>query len=409
VILLECYAGGMNSRIRTLSIFTGLILLVVACADARVKTGLDILVEQKFAPLAGKRVGVITNHSALTYDRKHLIDLLLAAPNVKLTAIYVGEHGLSGALAAGAEIASEKHSSGVPIISLYRRGEGNRPTLDMFKDVDVLVYDMQDVGVRFYTYVTMMYYTMEIAAKAKIPYYVLDRPNPIGGTAEGPMIDAKNFSYVGYARVPTRPGMTVGELARMFNGENKTAADLHVIEMQGWKRSMYMDETGLEWVNPSPNIRRLTAAILYPGTCFVEGSQVSVGRGTDTPFEWFGAPWLNGYQVADHLNGLKIPGVRFVARRMKPAESAYKGQESDGVDVIVMDRDKLQTDLMGLEISAAIMKFHPGKFEPRIRLLGSDDASARLKRGETGSQIVQSYQADIKAFRQMREKYLLYK
>jgi uncharacterized protein YbbC (DUF1343 family) len=399
----------MNSKTRTLSFFSVLILLAGLCAEARVKTGLDILVEQKFAPLAGKRVGVITNHSSQTYDRKHLIDLLLAMPDVKLAAIYVGEHGLSGALAAGAEIASEKHSSGTPIISLYRRGEGNRPTVDMLNGVDVLVYDMQDTGVRFYTYVTMMYYTMEIAAKAKIPYYVLDRPNPIGGTAEGPMIDPKNFSYVGYTRVPSRPGMTVGELARMFNGEHKIGTDLHVIEMQGWKRSMYMDETGLEWVNPSPNIRRLTAAILYPGTCFVEGSQVSVGRGTDTPFEWFGAPWLDGYKVADHLNSLKIPGVRFVARRMKPTESSHKGAESDGVDVILMDRDKLDTGLMGLEISAAIMKFHPGKFEPRIRILGSDDALARLKRGETGAQIVQSYQADIKAFRQMREKYLLYK
>jgi len=399
----------MNSKTRTLLSVSGLVLLAVLCVQARVKTGLDILVEQKFAPLAGKRVGVITNHSALTYDRKHLIDLLLATPNVKLAAIYVAEHGLSGAAAAGAEIASEKHSSGVPIISLYQRGGDNRPTLEMLKGVDVLVYDMQDVGVRFYTFITTLGYTMEIAAKAKIPYYVLDRPNPIGGTAEGPMIDAKNFSFVGYMRMPTRPGMTVGELARMYNGENKIGADLHVIETQGWKRSMYMDETGLEWVNPSPNIRRLTAAILYPGTCFMEGREVSIGRGTDTPFEWFGAPWLNGFQVADHLNSLKIPGVRFVARRMKPTESSHKGAESDGMDVIVMDRDKLDTGLMGFEIAAAIMKFHPGKFEPRIRIIGSDDAAARLKRGESGAQIVQSYQADLKAYRQMREKYLLYK
>jgi uncharacterized protein YbbC (DUF1343 family) len=378
------------------------------------KTGLEVLAAQSFDLLRGKRVGLITNHTGLARDGRRTADILAAAPGVKLAALFSPQHGPVGKLEDEDYVPSATDpATGVPLYSLFDKVNGNevlRPTAAMLSGLDALVYDIQDVGARFYTYITTLGYTLELAAKAKIPYYVLDRPNPIGGVvAEGPMIDAKNFSFVGYMGMPTRPGLTIGELARMFNGENKIGADLHVIEMQGWKRSMYMDETGLEWLNPSPNIRSLTAAILYPGTCFVEGSQVSTGRGTDTPFQWVGAPWINGYQLADYLNGLKIPGVRFIARRMKPTESTHKGVESDGVDVQLMDRDKLQTDLMGLEIAAAIMKFHPGKFEPRIRLLGSDDALARLKRGETGAQIVQSYQADIKAFRQMREKYLLYK
>ena len=381
-------------------------------AEARVKTGLDMLVEQNFAPLAGKRVGVITNHSALTYDHRHLIDLLARAPNVKLAVIFSPEHGLSGSVAEGSLVASGKHkATGAPIISLYEK-DTRRPTPEMLKDVDALVYDMQDVGARFYTYITTLGYTLEAAAKAGIPYYVLDRPNPINGVGvEGPLLDAKYFSFVGYMRMPIRHGMTTGELARMYNGENKLGADLHDVEMQGWSRRMWFDETGLEWSNPSPNLRNLTQAILYPGACLLESRQISVGRGTDTPFQIVGAPWFKSREMADYLNGLNLPGVRFLARRFRPTDSVYKDQDCEGLDIQLLNRDALDSVRMGLELLAATLKFHPGKFDVEgvMRLLGNDDAAARLKRGDTGSAVNDSLQGDLVAFRKMREKYLLYK
>ena len=378
-------------------------------ASARVKTGLDVLVEQKFAPLAGKRVGLITNHSGLTYDRRHIVDVLAAAPGVKLVAVFTPEHGIAGTRDDENVESSTHPKLGIPVHSLHFKGR-YRPTPEMLKGVDVLVYDIQDVGARFYTYITTLGYCLEEAAKAKIPFYVLDRPNPITGAAvDGPPIDAKNFSFVGYTVMPTRHGMTIGELARMYNGEKKLGADLHVIEMQGWRRSMWLDDTGLEWRNPSPALRSLTATIMYTGTCLMEGREVSVGRGTAKPFELVGAPWFKGHEVTDYLNSLKIPGVSFLNVRFTPSESDLKGQECDGVEVQLLDRNKLDNGLLGLSMAAAIMKFHPGKFTPRITLLGSDDALARLKRGESGATIVASYQKDLQAFRQMREKYLLYK
>src|SRR5580658_2444927 len=241
-------------------VYALLLLLCVPSAYARVKTGLDVLVEQHFAPLAGKRIGVITNFSAITYDRRHIIDVLASpeakAAGVKLVAIFTPEHGLSGTARDGATVASSKHeSTGVPIFSLYQPGS-YRPSPDMVKDVDALVFDIQDVGARFYTFSTTMEYTLEAAAAAHVAYYVLDRPDPVNGTAvQGPTLDAGHFSMVGNMRIPTRYGLTIGELARLYNGENQLNADLHVISMQGWRRAMWFDETGLEWQSPSPNMR----------------------------------------------------------------------------------------------------------------------------------------------------------
>ncbi len=282
----------------------------------------------------------------------------------------------------------------------------------MLANLDALLYDLQDVGARFYTYTTTLAYMMEAAAARRIPIYVLDRPNPINGVAvQGPMIDSAHFSMIGYGRRPVRHGMTMGELAQFFNGENKIGADLHVVKMEGWQRGMWMDQTGLEWINPSPNLRNLTEVILYPGTCLVENTVISIGRGTDTPFEVFGAPWFRNLEIADYLNSRRIPGVRFIARRFTPTEPPYKGRECKGIDVQLVDRDRLDSPGMGLELLAALLKFHPDRFtldRKIMLLLGSDRAAGLLKSGLPGSEVSEKLQDEVEAFRKLREKYLLY-
>ncbi len=380
-----------------------------ACAMAQVKTGLDVLIEEHFQSLAGKRVGLATNQTGITFDGRRNIDVFAHAPNIKLTAIFSFEHGLNGTQEDPHIGNSIDQATGTPIYSLYNE-DVRKPTPDMLKNVDVLVYDKQDNGARFYTSVTSMAYLMEAAAEHHIPFYVLDRPNGINGVdVAGPLLDAKYVSFVTYMPgFPIRHGMTMGEMARYFNAEKKLGADLHVIAMQGWRRSMWFDETGLEWVNPSPNIRNLTEAILYPGTCLLEGKSVSVGRGTDTPFEIVGAPWFRAREVAAYLNALQLPGVRFVPRRFCPTASVYKGQECQGVDIQIVNREVFDPVLMGMELVAATMKFHPGKVELTMRLLGSDDVLAKLRAGESGRQILEQSQAQLAEFRRLRAKYLIY-
>jgi uncharacterized protein YbbC (DUF1343 family) len=392
-------------------LFAALIGLIVAGpVAAQVKTGLDVLVEDNFRPLAGKRVGLLTNQTGIDKNGRRNIDLFAHAPNVKLTAIFSFEHGLSGTREDNHIESSVDEATGVPIYSLYN-GTTRKPTPDMLKSVDVLVYDKQDNGARFYTSVTSMAYGMEAAAENHLPYYVLDRPNGIDGVdVAGPLLEAKYVSFVTYMPgFPIRHGMTMGEMAGYFNGEKKLGADLHVIKMQGWKRTMWLDETGVEWVNPSPNIRNLTEAILYPGTCLLEGKYVSVGRGTDTPFEIVGAPWFRAREIAEYLNGRKIPGVRFVVRRFCPASSVYKGEECQGLDIQLVNREVFNPVLMGMELLSATMKFHPGKFEPNMRLLGSDAVLAELKAGRTGQQILDSARGQLDGFLAIRAKYLLYR
>jgi uncharacterized protein YbbC (DUF1343 family) len=396
---------------RLLLLLPALAAASILWAEPRVKTGLDVLIDRDFAPIAGKRVGVITNHTGLTSDGRHIVDVLSRSSKVKLAAIFTPEHGLAGTQ-DDPNVASGTHeATGTPIYSLYNRGS-YRPTPQMLQKVDVLIYDIQDIGARFYTYITTLGYALEEAAKAGKSFLVLDRPNPINGVAvEGPLLDPRYVSFVGYMRMPIRHGMTVGELARMYNGEKALHADLQVIEMQGWSRNMWLDATGVEWVNPSPNIRNLTQAILYPGSCLLESDQVSVGRGTDTPFQIIGAPWFKGREVAEYLNGLAIPGVRFLARRFRPTASVFKDEDCEGLDIQLIDRDALDSVRMGLELLYATMKFHPGKFDLDgvMRLLGSEDAAGRLKRGETGSSVVKSYAPDLDQFRKTREKYLIYR
>jgi uncharacterized protein YbbC (DUF1343 family) len=377
--------------------------------SARVKTGLEVLIEQGFAPLKGKCVGVVTAQTGITEDRRRIIDVLARAPGVKLTAIFAPEHGLTGTRQDRNIEDGVDEATGVPVYSLYNEGR-YRPTPEMLKDVDALVFDIQQNGARFLTRVTTLGYTMEAAAQKGIPYYVLDRPNGINGVdVAGPLLDDKYVSFVGYARIPIRHGMTAGELARLYNGEKKLGVDLHVIRMEGWKRSMWYDETGLEWVNPSPNIRNLTQAILYPGVCLLESKQISVGRGTEMPFQLVGAPWFKAREMAEYLNG-RVPGVRFVPRRFRPDASVYKDQECEGLEIVLVNRDVFESVLLGMELLAATLKFHPGQFDLGgvMRLLGSDEAAARLKRGETGRQVLDGMRGQLQEFLKIRAKYLLY-
>lgn len=375
-----------------------------------VKTGLDVLAQEQFAPLAGKRIGIITNHSGLTRDRGRNVDAIHRSSTVKLVTIFTPEHGLTGLRDDPNIPSAVDEPTGVPVRSLFQ-GSTRRLTPEMLRDVDALVYDIQDIGARFYTFVTTLGYGLEAAAQARIPYYVLDRPNPINGNAvEGPLLDEKYVSFVGYMRMPVRHGMTIGELARFYNGERKLGADLHVIPMEGWLRRMWFDETGLEWVNPSPAIRNLTEAILYPGACLLEGPQVSVGRGTDTPFQIIGAPWFKAREVAEYLNNFELPGVTFIPRRFTPNAYLFKDRECEGLDIQLLNRDALDSVRMGLELLHATLKFHPERFDLDLamRLLGNDDVAARLKRGENGSQINTSLQKDLAEFRKLRHRYLLY-
>lgn len=388
---------------------TFLLLAVSLPGLARVKTGLEVLIERNFGPLEGKRVGLITADTAITHDRRRAIDVFAAAPKLKLAAIFTPEHGLSASGEGSMEDGVDR-LTGVRVYSLYHRGR-YRPTAQMLQDVEALVYDVPQNGARFLTRITTLGYAMEAAAQKGIPFYVLDRPNGINGVdMAGPLLDEKYLSFVGYMRMPIRHGMTAGELARMYNGEKKLGVDLHVIPMQGWKRSMWFDETGLEWVNPSPNIRSLTQATLYPGVCLLEGRQVSVGRGTEMPFQMVGAPWYRGREVAAYLNGLQLPGVRFVPRRFRPNASAYKDQDCDGLEILLVNRAVFDPVLLGLELLGATLKFHPGQFDlgHALRLLGSDEAAQRLQRGQTGREILEAMRGQIEEFRKIRATYLVY-
>jgi len=414
-----------------------LCVLVSLCwllpARAAVRTGIEVLEAQQFAPLKGKRVGLITNHTGQTPDGRRTIDLLYRAPGVRLAAIFTPEHGIAGTRDDPSIESGKDEATGVPIYSLYNlrdpaprdsveqgpllgrkdaeRGRRFRPTAEMLREVDALVYDIQDVGARFYTYITTLGYMVEEAARTKIPLYVLDRPNPINGVAvEGPMLEEKYISFVAYMPLPIRHGMTVGELARLFNGEKKIGADVRVIRMEGWRRGQWLDETGLPWVNPSPNMRSLVQAILYPGTCLLESKQVSVGRGTDAPFQIVGAPWFKAREMAGYLNARNIPGVRFIARRFRPNASVYKDQDCEGLEILLTDRNALDSVALGMELLSAVVKFHPDKFDLAgiMRLLGNDATAARIRAGDDPRRIVESWRADLDAFRKTRARYLLY-
>jgi uncharacterized protein YbbC (DUF1343 family) len=379
-----------------------------AAPSGHTLTGIDVLEAHNFAPLAGKRVGLITNQTGIDRNGRSTIDLLAHAPGVKLVALFSPEHGIRGVL--DERVASSRDvATDLPVYSLY--GESLRPTDAMLAGVDTLVFDIQDAGVRFYTYITTMGYAMEAAAAHDIAFYVLDRPDPLrGDRVEGPLLDRDRVNFVGYFPMPVRMGMTLGEMAQMFNAENKIGCDLHVIQMQGWKRAYWFDQTGLPWVNPSPNLRSLTENILYPGLEILQAGGVSVGRGTSQPFELVGAPWIRGEGFAAELNRRAIPGVRFEVAKFTPDSGTHKGELCEGVRVELTDRDALKPVQMGIEIARAMTKLYPGRVEAAklIELVGNSATVGQLAHGDAPSAITASWETDLEAFRKMRAKYLLY-
>jgi uncharacterized protein YbbC (DUF1343 family) len=376
---------------------------------ARVQTGLDVLEAQKFAALRGKHVGLITNHTGLDSQGRSTVDILSHAAGVQLVALFSPEHGLAG---RNDELipSSKDPSTGLPVYSLY--GESRRPTDEMLKGIDALVFDVQDAGVRFYTYTATMGYCMEEAAKHNIAFFVLDRPNPLGGEiVEGPMLDADKTSFVAYSPLPVRYGLTIGELAQFFNGENHIGADLHVITMKNWHRNYFFESTGIKWIPPSPNLRTIKGSVLYPGIEILQSAGVSVGRGTQTPFEEFGAPWLDGEEVAVELNQRHLPGVHFASQPFIPISGLYSGQRCGGVGMRVTDPHKVRSMEMGLEIAAILQKLYPKQFEVAklIELVGNADTIRQLQSGVAPEKIVASWTDALAAFDQVRRKYFLYK
>jgi uncharacterized protein YbbC (DUF1343 family) len=376
---------------------------------ARVQTGLDVLESQKFAPLRGKHVGLITNHTGLDSQGRSTVDVLSHAAGVQLIALFSPEHGLAGR--NDEKITSSKDlATGLPVHSLY--GETLRPTDEMLKGIDALVFDVQDAGVRFYTYTATMAYCMEEAAKRQIAFFVLDRPNPLGGEiVEGPMLDADKTNFVGYFPLPVRYGLTIGELAQLFNAENHIGADLHVIAMKNWHRNYFFESTGIKWIPPSPNLRTTKGSILYPGIEILQNAGVSVGRGTQAPFEEFGAPWLNGEEVAAALNQRHLPGLHFAAQPFIPIVGLYSGQRCGGVAVRITERGAVRSMRMGLEIAMILHRLYPQQFDPEklLLLIGNSETIQQLQTGVAPEKIVASWSDSLAAFEQIRRKHFLYR
>jgi uncharacterized protein YbbC (DUF1343 family) len=374
----------------------------------KVKTGIDVLEAEEFRSLSGLSVGLITNHSGLDSAGRRTLDVIFKAPGIKLSAVFSPEHGLSGR--EDEKVFSTRDTStGLPVYSLY--GEVKRPTDKMLEGLDALVFDIQDAGVRFYTYISTLGYAMEVAAAKGIAFYVLDRPNPISASVvQGFVPDDDRRSFTSYFPVAVRHGMTVGELAAMFNSEKRLGLKLQVIRMQGYDRRYWYDETGLLWVDPSPNIRTLSQAALYPGVAMVEGSNVSVGRGTDTPFELLGAPWINAEALASHLNSRKIRGVSFVPVAFSPSASRYKNQRCHGVRILLLDRQALDPSVLGIEIISAIHKLFRRDFhlEKTLPLIASRMVFDAVRDGQDASSIALQWQGQLEEFVKLREKYLLY-
>jgi len=401
-----------------------LILMLLICpsrayAGAAVLPGIDVLAARNFDILRGLRVGLITNHTGRSRDGRSSIDILHRAPGVRLVALFSPEHGIRGT--EDEKITSTIDlTTGLQIHSLY--GASCRPTPEMLRGVDILLFDIQDIGTRFYTYIGTLSLAMEAAGKAGIPFVVLDRPNPIGGIAVAGAMPSKTLpekssgcgAITSIHPIPTRHGMTVGELARLFNAEFGVTCTLTVVPMQGWRRDMFLDETGLAWINPSPNMKSLDAALLYPGLGILETTNLSVGRGTARPFQLYGAPWLDAAALLANLERRNIPGLNFSRRSFVPpaAGHPYKGKRCDGVSVTIVGREKLDPVLAGLHLLQAIFETHPKQFSSRAGFateLGDKDAWALLTAGLLNPEKVSGrWESGLAAFRKVRERHLIY-
>jgi uncharacterized protein YbbC (DUF1343 family) len=377
-----------------------------------VRTGVDVLEAKGFAGIAGKRVALLTNRTGITRDGRSTVSVLRSekarAAGVTLVRLFSPEHGLWAEKDETVGDTTDPET-GLPVVSLY--GEKRRPSPGDLAGLDAVVVDLQDAGARFYTYLTSVGWLMEEAAKAKVAVVVLDRPNPIGGAlVEGPPADADGLSFTAVHTLPVRTGMTIGEVARMVAAERTIPVDLKVVALEGWRRGLFFDETGLPWVPPSPNLRTPTQALLYPGVGLLETTNVSVGRGTDTPFEVLGAPWMDGVALARTLNLRRLPGVRFAPVTFTPASSKHAGQACRGVRICVVERAAVRPVAFGLEIAVALRDLHPRDWD-RARLgvlLASEAALARFERGETAGQIESGWAASLMEFERRRAAFLLY-
>jgi uncharacterized protein YbbC (DUF1343 family) len=374
-----------------------------------VLTGIDVLKRDDFKTLAGRNVGLITNQTGIDRSGNSTIQLLHDSTGVKLVAVFSPEHGLFGKLDIEDIADSKESGTGVQVFSLY--GATRIPTSEMLSGIDTLVFDIQDIGTRFYTFISTMGEAMQAAAKHDVRFVVLDRPNPINGlTVSGPVLDDGLQSFVGFHLLPIRHGMTVGELARMINSELQLGLELEIIKLEGWRRSDYFDATGLKWVNPSPNMRSLTEAILYPGIGLLETTNLSVGRGTDTPFELFGAPWLDGEQLAGHLNRLKLPGVDFAAITFTPDASKFEGELCSGVSISITDRGQFNSIRTGLEIALLLRKHWTDSWQTKryIRLLGNQAVLDGILSQRPIAEIESIYANRLQGFLQRRSAFLIY-
>lgn len=410
--------------------FFSLLIFLLSCTQiqkgkmAEVRTGAEVLLAEKFDLIRGQRLGVITNHSALLRNGVHLVDTLFHRREVTLVALFASEHGIRGDAPDGDSIvASRDPRTGIPVFSLYQN-EFSRPDPAQLQNIDRLIYDIQDVGVRFYTYISTLFYLLQLSAETGIPLLVLDRPNPIGGLkVDGPLLKSGLESFVGIAPLPILYGMTVGELARLFNESGMLGArraDLTVVKMENWRRELYFDETGLPWRKPSPNIPRLENALVYPGTCLIEGLNVSEGRGTPEPFLTIGAPFIRPSELIAELERQQIKGIQFEPlAAYTPVEipntaraPKYENQSIPGIRLRVTKRKDFEPVRFGIELICALQRLYPGELsidEARFnRLSGDRRVREKILAGVGASEIVAGWQAELEVFKTLRQKYLLY-
>jgi uncharacterized protein YbbC (DUF1343 family) len=391
-----------------------LFLLVSGCLDIplrpQVLPGIDVLKKTEFSEILWKKVGLITNQTGRSKDGRRTIDVLFEAPNVKLVALFAPEHGLQGTEDREGIGDTIDAATGLPVYSLY--GKTRRPTDTMLKDIEVLIYDIQDVGARYYTYVTTMGYAMEEAAKRGIKFVILDRPAMVNGSiVEGDMSSDSTRDFIAYYPVVTRYGMTPGELARYYNDEKHIGCNLAVVKLEGWRRGMWYDETGLRWVDPSPNIRTLQQALLYSGLGCFEATNFSVGRGSKHPFEYYGAPYLNGEELAARLNEKKISGARFSPVKFVPNASTFKDRECSGVNVEITNRNEFRASVVFVQMAVEIKRqtsewnYHSERFR---LMAGSNSIIDGLDSNLTAEEILKVFKEKADRFQEVRNKYLLY-
>lgn len=384
---------------------------------AQVQTGLEVLEAENFKRLEGHKVGIVCNHTAVDRKGNHLVDMMFANKNVEIVALFSPEHGIRGALDESIKNSSDE-KTGLKIYSLYDTGQTldtrYRATPAMLTGIDTLVFDIQDIGVRYYTYSTTLGYLLEAAAKSKIKVLVLDRPNPLGGlTVEGPLLDKDSASFIGYHTMPISHGMTIGELALMFNAERKIGADVEVVKMPNWNRRILFDQTGIPWVNPSPNIRNVRQAAVYPGVGILEGMPISVGRGTDTPFEVIGAPWIDGVALADNLNARRLPGVSFAPTRFTPTSAKFKNEVCNGIQIMLWDRRICRPTELGIHLADALARLFPQQMDAKTlgimhRWIGNKTIPKQIAEGTAPEEIIASWSKDVDAWLARRKAFLLY-